>query len=112
MPLDAAKTEGLDPFDHSDYKAAIKRAHEHLKSELAKIKAGGRSAESIEGVKVRLVKEGKETVPLRDVASVVPRGRNVAVLVGEKDVSSIFGSLREGRSQLSFRSFTRVLRSV
>lgn len=45
----------------------------------------------VEGVRVRLNKgEGgkeREMVRLGDVASVVPRGRNVAVLVGEKDVS-------------------------
>ena len=60
-----------------------------MKSELAKIKAGGRNPESIENVRVKLNKEkgSKETVKLGDLASVVPRGRNVGVLVGEKDVS-------------------------
>ena len=82
------------------------------------MKAGGRSAEEIEGVRVLLggkrdreggegrrggddgaksvggkngSKEGqgkgKMDVRLGDVASVVARGRNVGVLVGEKEVS-------------------------
>ena len=32
----------------------------------------------------------RESVTLGDVASVVARGRNVGVLVGEKDVGSVF----------------------
>lgn len=92
VPLNAEKSEGLDPFDFTGYEAAILRAHENLESELAKIKAGGRNPESIENVKVKLNKEkgSKETVKLGDLASVVPRGRNVGVLVGEKDVSWCF----------------------
>ncbi len=65
----------------------MSRAHERLKNDLSKIKAGGKDPEVIEDVRVRLTKGEKETVKLADVASVVPRGRNVAVLVGEKDVS-------------------------
>lgn len=86
-----------------------------MRSELAKIKAGGRNAEEIEGLRVVLGKEdggggggdvGKGTgdkvgggrgggkgkadrqggVKLGDVANVVARGRNVGVMVGEKDV--------------------------
>ena len=79
--------------------------HEQLKADLAKIKAGGRNVEDIEGLRVVLRKaegdargdrkgkgKGKEkgdrgeSVKLGDVASVVARGRNVGVLVGEKDV--------------------------
>ncbi|CAD6589029.1 MAG: hypothetical protein ASARMPREDX12_003566 [Alectoria sarmentosa] len=107
--------EPHDPFDLSDYSAAIARAHAHLKSELGKIKAGGSNADEIEGLRVVLGKrEGgekekekdkdkggekgkgkgkaererereRESVTLGDVASVVARGRNVGVLVGEKD---------------------------
>lgn len=73
---------------------------------MVKIKAGGRNAEEIEGLRVVLGngagkgsgdgkgkgEKGKgkgdrgESVKLGDVASVVARGRNVGVLVGEKDV--------------------------
>lgn len=87
VETNAQKTEGLDAFDFSDYNAAIARAHEDLKSELAKVKAGGRNAEGIENVRVKLEKGSRDSVKLGDVASVVFRGRNVGVLVGEKDVS-------------------------
>ena len=70
----------------------MSRAHERLKHDLSKIKAGGKDPEVIENVRVRLNKAEKETVKLGDVASVVPRGRNVAVLVGEKDVSISFAA--------------------
>ena len=86
VPLNASKTKGLDPFDFSDLEAAISRAHERLKTDISRIKAGGKDPEVIENVRVRLTKGGKEVVKVGDVASVVVRGRNVAVLVGEKDV--------------------------
>ena len=101
----------MDAFDFSDYTAAVARAHEHLKAELSKIKAGGRNAGEIEGLRVVFGKKkedggggekgggggkgkGKgraelESVKLGDVASVVARGRNIGVLVGEKDVRSV-----------------------
>ena len=56
------------------------------------MKAGGagRDPESIENIRVRLAKDGKgDSVKLGDAASVVPRGKNVLVIVGEKDVSSM-----------------------
>lgn len=85
------KTAGSDdPFDFSDYETAITKAHEYLKSEISKIKAGGRGVEGIEEIHVNLGK-GKEKsksdmVRVGDLASVVARGRNVIVIVGEKDV--------------------------
>ncbi|KAL9126220.1 MAG: hypothetical protein Q9217_004700 [Psora testacea] len=86
----AQKTAGSDdPFDFADYEAAISKAHEHLTSEISKIKAGGRDVEGIEGIRVNVGK-GKEkskrdVVSVGDLASVVARGRNVVVMVGEKD---------------------------
>ncbi|KAL9077813.1 MAG: hypothetical protein Q9161_000185 [Pseudevernia consocians] len=123
VSLNASKAQSqshssaVDAFDFSEYSAAIKRAHEHLRSELAKIKAGGRNTEEIEGLRVVLGKKGdgdgggdvgkgkgeklggggggggggkgkaerQESVKLGDVANVVARGRNVGVMVGEKD---------------------------
>lgn len=93
VPLNAEKTKGLDPFDFSDLEAAVSRAHEHLKYDLSRIKAGGKDPEVIENVRVRLTKGEKQMVKLGDVASAVSRGRNVAVLVGEKDVSISFACL-------------------
>ena len=90
------KTAGSDdPFDFSDYEDAISKAHGHLKSEVSKIKAGGRDVEGIEGIRVNLGKgnqKGKgNVVRVGDLASVVARGRNVVIMVAEKDVR---GSLR------------------
>lgn len=77
-------------FEFTDYSASIARAHSTLKSDLAAIKAGGLSPETVENVRVQLVKGEKKdantTVKVGDVASVLVRGRNVCVLVGEKDV--------------------------
>ena len=47
--------------------------------------------EGIERLRVKLLLMGRgETVGLGDVASVVARGRNVGVVVGERDVSFFF----------------------
>lgn len=115
VSLNASKAHSasptIDAFDFTDYTTAIEHAHEHLKSELAKIKAGGRNAEELEGLRIVLGKAGGDvavsgdgsrgkgkkggegkadrdrgSVKLGDVASVVARGRNVGVMVGEKDV--------------------------
>lgn len=124
MPLHASKAQSrshapndaVDAFDFADYTAAIERAHGHLRSELARVRAGGRSAEEIEGLRLVVGKGGgvkgdggkgkgekereggakgkakaeRESVKLGDVASVVARGRNVGVMVGEKDVRFCF----------------------
>lgn len=95
VPLNASKTAGLDPFDFSDFQAAVSRAHDRLKHDLSKIKAGGRDLEVIVNVRVRLSKadKEKEKVKVGDLASLVTRGRNVAVLVAEKDVSILISLL-------------------
>ena len=95
MPLNASKVSTPDsppdPFDFTDYEAAIARAHEHLRSDLAKVKAGGLDPEAIENVRVKLGKGGDGgSLRVGDVSSVVKRGRNVVVLVGEKDVCPKF----------------------
>lgn len=118
-PEAPSEAAAIDAFDFTDYKAAIERAHEHLRGQLGTIRAagggGGRrgSAEEIEGARVWLggggsgggkgksggrgkkEEEGEEgeearVVKLGDVASVVARGRNVGVLVGEKKVRFFF----------------------
>ena len=105
----AAKTAGNDDArDFSAFQAEIDKASEHLKSELSKLKAGGLDLEAIEALRVNLGAgkgdagtgpaggkgrgkgDGKgkgEVVKVGDVAQVVPRGRMVVIMVGEKDVS-------------------------
>jgi len=82
-----------DPFDFSELETGIIKAHDQLKDELSKLRAGGRfNPELVENLRVSLVNKdkesGKETARLGDLAQVVPRGRVLGVMVGEKDVSS------------------------
>jgi hypothetical protein len=59
-----------------------------LKDDLSKLRAGGRfNPELLENLRVQPDKNSQSKVRLSDVAQVVPKGRTVQVLVGEKDVS-------------------------
>ena len=81
-------TGGDDPFDFSTLEADIAAITERLKNDLSKLRAGGRfNPEVLEGLRVQPDKSSKETVKLNDVAQVIPKGRSVQILVGEKDVS-------------------------
>jgi ribosome recycling factor len=54
---------------------------------LSKLRAGGRfNPELLENLRVQPDKNNAERVKLSDVAQVVPKGRTVQVIVGEKDV--------------------------
>ena len=93
--LPVSKAEA-DPHDLSEYKEAIAKSHEQLKAGLARVKPGGivRDLEALEGVRVQLEKDENKSgkgsgVKLGDLAQVLRRGKNVVLLVGEKDVSSI-----------------------
>ena len=78
-----------DPYDFSGLEAGIDRALERLTEDLSKLKPGGRfNPDTLEALRVSLVKGSRETVRLGDVAQVMPRGgRTVVVLVGEAEVS-------------------------
>ncbi|KAK4989163.1 hypothetical protein LTR66_007119 [Elasticomyces elasticus] len=83
-----------DPFDFSTLETDIAKALEHLKNDLSKLRAGGRfNPEVLENLHVNLIKEGNVGVKLSDVAQVVPKGRTVQVIVGEKDVCTFHSSL-------------------
>ena len=115
VELNSAKTASNDDArDFSAFKTEIEKATGFLREELAKLKAGGLDLEAIEALRVTLGSGkgdtgsgGKEkgrggesgsgsgrakgqVVRLGDVSQVVPRGRVVVVMVGEKDVSSPF----------------------
>ena len=61
---------------------------ERLKNDLSKLRAGGRfNPEVVENLRVQLEKGNSKTIKLSDVAQVIPKGRTVQILVGEKDVS-------------------------
>jgi hypothetical protein len=76
-----------DPNDFSTLEADIATAVERLKDDLSKLRAGGRfNPELLENLRVQPDKNNAERVKLSDVAQVVPKGRTVQVLVGERDV--------------------------
>ena len=86
-----------DPFDFTDYEASIEKIHERLKSDLSKIKAGGRDPEAIEHIRVNIKKggtgESNTQAKIGDLASVMQRGRNVVIMVAEKEVRHSFGRI-------------------
>ena len=76
-----------DPADFSALEADIAAAVTRLKDDLSKLRAGGRfNPELLENLRVQPDKSSASKVRLSDVAQVVPKGRTVQVLVGEKDV--------------------------
>lgn len=82
------RTPNDDPFDFSHLDSEIATAIERLKSDLSKLRAGGRfNPDLVEGLRVRLDKSGGGTARLGDLAQVIPKGRALHVLVGEQDVS-------------------------
>ncbi|KAF2178361.1 ribosome recycling factor [Zopfia rhizophila CBS 207.26] len=77
-----------EAYDVSILEANILKAMERLTHELSQLRSGGRfNPELIEGLKVQLGTQssGKQTVKLRDIAQVVPKGRLLNVMVGEKE---------------------------
>ena len=106
VEINSAKTEGKDDaLDFSGFHHEIDKATNFLKGELSRLKAGGLNLEAIEDLRVNLgtpsgaggggpKKDGSrsggkgkmDTVKLGDVAQVVPRGRIVIIMVGEKEV--------------------------
>lgn len=94
-----------DAHDFSGFQHEIDKATDYLKSELSKLRAGGLDLAAIEALRVSLGTSGggkggapkkdgarsggkgqSDTVKLGDVAQVVPRGRIVVILIGEKEV--------------------------
>ena len=109
--INADKTSALgkdDALNFSDFQHAIDKATSHLKTQLSKLRTGGVDLEAIESLNVDLSapsggggqgpkkdgsRSGKKSeeniVRLGDIAQVVPKGRTVVVIVGEKDVTSL-----------------------
>lgn len=76
-----------DPEDFSALQAGIAKANDKLAADLAKLRTGGRfNPEILENVRVHLDKNSKTTHRVAELAQVIPKGgRNVMLLVGEKD---------------------------
>jgi hypothetical protein len=82
-----------DPSDFTALESEIATSIERLRDDLSKLRAGGRfNPEVLENLRVQPDKNNKQTVKLSDLAQVIPKGRTVQVLVGEKDVN--FDSIR------------------
>jgi ribosome recycling factor len=81
-----------DPYDFSTLDSGIEKVLSKLQNDLSKLRTGGRfNPEVLENLRVHLNKEGKNTERLGDLAQVLPKGgRSLMILVGEKDVSSLF----------------------
>ncbi len=80
-----------DPYDFSTLEAGIQKTLTKLQDDLSKLRTGGRfNPELLEGVRVHLKKENKQSIRLGDLAQVVPKGgKSIVVLVGEADVSRL-----------------------
>jgi ribosome recycling factor len=80
-----------DPNDFSTLEAGIQKTLTRLQDELSKLRTGGRfNPELLEGVRVQLKKDNKQSIRLGDLAQVVPKGgKSIVVFVGEADVSGI-----------------------
>ena len=92
IPVNEAKTSKIeDPFDFSALEKGVEDALRRLKEDLERIRPGGLALEEVEAVQVQLgvAKKagGKETVKLGEIAQVVRKGREMVVMVGEKEVS-------------------------
>jgi len=74
-------------YDLSSMESNILKAMEKLARDLSHLRAGGRfNPDLVEGLKVQLGKgDGKETARVKELAQVVPKGRLLNVIVGEKE---------------------------
>ncbi|CAG8019364.1 unnamed protein product [Penicillium salamii] len=76
-----------DPFDLSGLHNGISAAITRLKDHLSKLRAGGRfNTTVLEGLRVQLSKDSKDSIKLGDLAQVVPKGgRMVTLLAADED---------------------------
>ena len=78
----------IDPLDVTELKSNIGRVIEQLKTDLSKLRGGGRFDHAVvEQLRVELQKGSKETVKLGTLAQIVPKSRFLNVVVGEPEVS-------------------------
>ncbi|KAM0722314.1 hypothetical protein Q7P37_001755 [Cladosporium fusiforme] len=86
QPASSPNGASEDPSDFTALEADIAAAIERLKDDLSKLRAGGRfNPEVLESLRVQPDKTSAKKVKLSDVAQVVPKGRQVQVIVGEKE---------------------------
>ncbi|KAI4130063.1 MAG: hypothetical protein LQ338_001914 [Usnochroma carphineum] len=89
-------SDDADPTDFSTLEAEIDTVVTKLREEIRRIKPGGVDVEAVENLRVTLKHSGanekgaaakgrKDFVKVGDLAQVVPRGRVLIILVGEKE---------------------------
>jgi ribosome recycling factor len=83
---DSSPSSSEDPNDFTALESEITSSITRLKDDLSKLRAGGRfNPELLENLRVQPDKSSPQKVRLSDVAQVVPKGRTVQILVGEKE---------------------------
>ncbi|QIW95907.1 hypothetical protein AMS68_001425 [Peltaster fructicola] len=91
QPRDVTKDTGKetaadDPYDFTTLEADIQAVLERLKNDLSKLRTGGRfNHEVLENLRVQPDKSSDSRVKLNDLAQVIPKGRTIQIIVGEKD---------------------------
>ncbi|KAL9611022.1 MAG: hypothetical protein Q9167_004303 [Letrouitia subvulpina] len=88
VELNEEKTEEIeDPLDLTKYENEIKEIQQQSREDLSKIRPGGVSVEQVEETRVHLGKGTgrKDAVNVGDLSQVIARGREVVILVGEKE---------------------------
>jgi ribosome recycling factor len=83
-----ASTPTDQAYDLSILESNILKAMEKLTHDLSQLRSGGRfNPDVVESLKVLVGKgDGKETTRVKELAQVVPKGRVLSVIVGEKEV--------------------------
>ncbi|KAF1991834.1 ribosome recycling factor [Aulographum hederae CBS 113979] len=86
-PAVAPDTAVDEIFDFSPLESKILEAIEKLTHNLSRLRAGGRfNPETLEALRVSVGKGNtKETFRISDLAQVIPRGRNISVIVGDEE---------------------------
>lgn len=75
-----------DPFDFAALEADINISIQKLKNDLSKLRPSGRfNPQVVEDLRVQIDKSSSQTIRLNDVAQVVPKGRQIHIMVGEKE---------------------------
>ncbi|TAQ87494.1 hypothetical protein B7494_g4196 [Chlorociboria aeruginascens] len=102
--LKAASTPVDDPFDFSPLNAGIDTALSKLQKTLKSLNTGGRfNIEVLENVRVHLEKNSKKSFKLGDLAQIIPTGRKVMLIVGEKDHIKPITSAIQGAEGLNLQ---------
>lgn len=91
-----ASAKAIDElYDLTILEKDISSAQDKLRDQLAKIRPSGRlQPEVIENLRVQSLKDAKEKVLLSQLAQVIPRGRQLQIFVGEKEVGARSRCLR------------------